>query len=67
MRQLETHIAHEIVSILMQTHMSHNVTDDDADLRQGMMESSAWRATLTALRAFVATAEGPSQPLVIDF
>ena len=36
-------------------------------MMQGMMESSAWRATLTALRAFVATAEGPSQPLVIDF
>ena len=26
-------------------------------MMQGMMESSAWRATLTALRAFVATAE----------
>lgn len=36
-------------------------------MMQGMMESSAWRATLTALRAFVSTAEGPSQPLVIDF
>lgn len=36
-------------------------------MMQGMMESSAWRATLTALRAFVATVEGPSQPLVIDF
>ncbi len=29
-------------------------------MMQGMMESSAWRATLTALHAFVATAEGPS-------
>lgn len=28
-------------------------------MMQGMMESSAWRATLTALRAFVATAEPP--------
>ena len=36
-------------------------------MMQGMMESSAWSATLTALRAFVATAEDPSQPLVIDF
>ena len=26
-----------------------------------------WRATLAALRAFVATAVGPLQPLVIDF
>ena len=31
MRQLETHIAHVIASILMLTHMSHNVTDEDAE------------------------------------
>ena len=36
-------------------------------MMQGMMESSAWSATITALRAFVATAEDTSQPLVIDF